>query len=42
VRATLAALARAFEAAGVVLIEEDGGGAGARLRKRAPVAHIVY
>lgn len=32
-RATLDVIRRAFEAAGVDLINENGGGAGARLRK---------
>jgi transcriptional regulator with XRE-family HTH domain len=32
-RATLAAIQRAFEAAGVVFIPENGGGPGVRLRK---------
>lgn len=31
---TLAALTRAFEVAGVEFIDENGGGAGVRLRKR--------
>jgi hypothetical protein len=33
-RATLAVVMRAFEAAGVEFIEENGGGPGVRLRKR--------
>ncbi len=32
-RATLAAVRRAFEAAGVVFIPKNGGGAGVRLRE---------
>jgi transcriptional regulator with XRE-family HTH domain len=32
-RATLAAVQRAFEAAGVVFIPENGGGPGVRLKK---------
>ena len=32
-RATLDVVKRAFEAAGVVFIDENGGGAGVRLRK---------
>jgi transcriptional regulator with XRE-family HTH domain len=34
--ATLAAIERALEAAGVEFIAENGGGAGARLRKGTP------
>ena len=34
--ATIAAMARALEAAGVEFIPENGGGAGVRLRKVAP------
>jgi transcriptional regulator with XRE-family HTH domain len=33
---TLEALARALEEAGVVFIEENGGGSGVRLRHRSP------
>jgi transcriptional regulator with XRE-family HTH domain len=33
-RATLEVIRRAFESAGVEFIEENGGGAGVRLRKR--------
>ena len=33
-RATLAVIRRAFEAAGVEFIDENGGGPGVRLRKR--------
>ena len=34
-RATLQAITRAFEAAGVEFIDENGGGPGVRLRKRS-------
>ena len=34
-RATLEVVRRAFQAAGVEFIDENGGGAGVRLRKRA-------
>jgi transcriptional regulator with XRE-family HTH domain len=37
-RSTLAVIRRAFEAAGVEFIDENGGGAGVRLRK--PVGKI--
>ena len=33
-RATLQAIRRAFEVAGVEFIDENGGGAGVRLKKR--------
>jgi hypothetical protein len=35
-RATLAVVQTALEAAGVEFIEENGGGAGVRLRKSSP------
>jgi len=35
-RATLASLRRALEAAGIVFIEQNGGGPGVRLRDRQP------
>jgi transcriptional regulator with XRE-family HTH domain len=35
-RATVDVVRRAFEAAGVIFIEENGGGPGVRLRKREP------
>jgi transcriptional regulator with XRE-family HTH domain len=35
-RATLQAIRRAFEMAGVEFIDENGGGPGVRLRKRHP------
>ena len=35
-RATLEVIRRAFESAGVEFIDENGGGPGLRLRKRAP------
>ena len=35
-RATLDVIRRAFEAAGVEFIDENGGGPGVRLRKRTP------
>jgi transcriptional regulator with XRE-family HTH domain len=35
-RATLDVIRRAFELAGVEFIDENGGGAGVRLRKRRP------
>jgi transcriptional regulator with XRE-family HTH domain len=35
-RATLQAIRRAFELAGVEFIDENGGGPGVRLRKRPP------
>jgi hypothetical protein len=35
-RATLDVIRRALEAAGVEFIDENGGGAGVRLRKRRP------
>jgi transcriptional regulator with XRE-family HTH domain len=37
-RATLDVIQRAFEAAGIEFIPENGGGAGARLRDRRPAA----
>jgi transcriptional regulator with XRE-family HTH domain len=33
-RATLEVIRRAFESAGIMFIDENGGGAGVRLRKR--------
>jgi predicted transcriptional regulator len=35
-RATVDVIRRAFEAAGVIFIEENGGGPGVRLQKREP------
>ena len=35
-RATLDVIRRAFESAGVEFIDENGGGAGVRLRKKSP------
>ncbi len=35
-RATLDVIRRAFEAAGIEFIDENGGGPGVRLRKRQP------
>jgi transcriptional regulator with XRE-family HTH domain len=37
-RATFDVIRRAFEAAGVEFIDENGGGPGVRLRKRTPKA----
>jgi transcriptional regulator with XRE-family HTH domain len=37
-RATLAALRRALEVAGIVFIEQNGGGPGVRLRDRQPTS----